>query len=588
MRNWDETAGQKIADDSLLTDEELARCERADIGKPRTPVPTQMVSNGEYMPLPQSRQQQLVEARVHALAAEASDKLGVSRRHFLTTSGGMAASFLAMNEIYGAYFDVDSKSLLFPDAYAASGPPSNLFVFDDQLHMVRGSRYGAAAPLRALAQGPSSTFSKTNPMNPRGVADEHGDTWGVWNRELVGLPNSPENFLITQFIKDVYLDSQVNVGLLSNVPAGVVDPPGAVAPRNIEEAQKSEILTASQTAAARDFVNKVAGSERMLAHALLYVGKGNLDYIRRQAEELKPDSWKGYNIGTSAKVDNDPLSPMLQWRHDDEAVAYPTFELIQSLYGKVKQQKPGFNNICVHKGLVDSHERRPEIGHPADLPKAARDWPGLNFITYHACIQPAFFMYDAMAEVRGGKMREGVPDISWTTEYAVLCRDLPNTYAEIGTTWASAIVTFPTLAAHLLGQLLKFMGPDRVVFGSDAVWYGSPQWQIEALWRFQIPEEMQRKYGYPALTPEIKRKILGLNSAKLYGIKVGRNLARQFRPVPKDFPARMSPEFKRLMEVDKPVADAFGEGDQLDVMRERYAAAGGTPDNLRYGWVRSG
>jgi hypothetical protein len=126
------------------------------------------------------------------------------------------------------------------------------------------------------------------------------------------------------------------------------------------------------------------------------------------------------------------------------------------------------------------------------------------------------------------------------------------------------------------------------VFGSDAVWYGSPQWQIEALWRFQIPEEMQRKYGYPALTTEIKRKILGLNSAKLYGIKVGRNLARQFRPVPKDFPARMSPEFKRLMEVDKPVADAFGAGDQLDVMRERYAAAGGTPDNLRYGWVRNG
>jgi hypothetical protein len=191
-------------------------------------------------------------------------------------------------------------------------------------------------------------------------------------------------------------------------------------------------------------------------------------------------------------------------------------------------------------------------------------------------------MYDSLAEVRSGKMREGVPDISWTTEYAVLCRDLPNTYAEIGTTWASSVITFPTLAAHLLGQLLKFMGPDRVLFGSDAVWYGSPQWQIEALWRFQIPEEMRRLYGYPELTPEIKRKILGLNSAKLYGIKPASNLATQFKAVPKDYASKMSPEFRRLMEVDKPVAD------NMDRMRELYVQAGGAPDHLRYGWVRSG
>lgn len=455
-------------------------------------------------------------------------------------------------------------------------------MFDDQLHMVRGSRYAAAAPLRALAQGPSARAFSSNPTNPRGVPDERGETWGVWNRDLVGLPDSPENFLITQFIKDVFLDSQVNVGLLSNVPAGVVDPPGAKAPRNIEEAQQGEILTAAQTAAARDFVNEVSGSQRMLAHALLYVGKGNLDYIRRQVEELGPDSWKGYNIGTSAKVDDDPLSPMRQWRHDDEAVAYPTFELIEQYYRKLKATKPGFNNICVHKGLVDSTERRPEIGHPSDLPKAARDWPGLNFITYHACIQPAFFMGDALDEVRGGRLREGVPDISWTTEYAILCRDLPNTYAEIGTTWASSVVTFPTVAAHLLGQLLKFMGPDRVLFGSDSVWYGSPQWQIDALWRFQIPEDMRRRYGYPELTPQIKRKILGLNSARLYGIPVGQDLAEQFRPVPVDYAGRMTPAFRRLMEVDTLPAT----GDNLDRIRARYAEAGGLPDHLRYGWVR--
>src|SRR6266446_8236105 len=101
-----------------------------------------------------------------------------------------------------------------------------------------------------------------------------------------------------------------------------------------------------------------------------------------------------------------------------------------------------------------------------------------------------------------------------------------------------------------MGQLMKFMGPDRIVFGSDSVWYGSPQWQIDAFWRFQIPEEMRKKYGYPELTHDAKRKILGLNSARLYGIKeVERgNLGKRYKPVPKDYENRMSKELKTMLE----------------------------------------
>ncbi len=95
---------------------------------------------------------------------------------------------------------------------------------------------------------------------------------------------------------------------------------------------------------------------------------------------------------------------MRQWCHDDEQVAYPTFELINKLYPKIKAQKPGFNNICVPKGLSAAEPVRPKIGLPADLPKAAKDWPNLNFITYHACIRPAFFMYDALQDVKSGKL----------------------------------------------------------------------------------------------------------------------------------------------------------------------------------------
>jgi len=576
--NWNEEGQVWLEDHGLLDDDQVARCARADQGESfRSPVPTRMVSNGEYMPAPQTENQKKMEARIQALSETASKKLGIDRRRFLAGTGGMAAAFLAMNEVFGRFFSVSPIEMFEPEAYAQSGAPRDLFVFDDQLHMVRGSAPNPGGMLRELAQG-STSGAGTNPMNPRGLRDERGDVWGVWNPALVGLPNVAANAQIVQFIKDVYLDSQITIGLLSNVTASVVNmgPDQNRPPRNYKEAMTGELLTAAQTAAARNFVNEISGSTRMLAHGLLYVGKGNLAYIQEQIEQNKPDSWKGYNISNAAKVDNDPNSLMRQWRHDDEAVAYPTFELIEKNYQKLKAAKPGFNNICVHKGLAPGPPD-PERGHPRDLPKAAKDWPNLNFITYHACIQPAFFMYDALQEVKSGKMRQGVPDISWTTEYATLVAPYKNTYAEIGTTWASSIVTFPTVAAHIMGQLMKFMGPDRIVFGSDAVWYGSPQWQIDAMWRFQIPEDLRKKYGYPEMTPDARRKILGLNSAKLYGI----NTTQNFKPVPKDYEKRMSKELKTIMELPGFTAD------NMSKFRERYVEIGVERDNVRYGWIRT-
>jgi hypothetical protein len=598
--SWNEEGRIWEDDHTLLDAQQLAKCRRAyEEGPCVSPLPTQMVSNGEYMPAPQTRQQKRVEARTLELSEVASRKLGMDRRRFLRTSGGMAAAFLAMNEVFGRFFEIDPIALFEPAAYAQSGVPPNLFVFDDQLHMVRGDLRGLpggpggrnpGGPLRAMAQGPSPSYAR-NPFNPNNLGDENGNVWGAWNPALAGLPNTPATFQIVQFIKDVFLDSQVTVGLLSNVTASLVgegqlerrpgEPPIRAA-RNTKEAIRGEMLTAAQTAAARNFVNQISGSQRMLAHGLLYVGPGNLDNIREQIEMNQPDSWKGYNISYAAKVDNDPNSLMRQWRHDDEAVAYPTFELIDKVYGTLKDRKPGFNNICVHKGLAPGAPD-PLRGHPADLPKAAKDWPNLNFITYHACIQPAFFMYDALQEANSGKLRAGVPDISWTTEYATLVAPLSNTYAEIGTTWASSVITFPSVAAHIMGQLMKFMGPDRILFGSDSVWYGSPQWQIDALWRFQIPEALREKYGYPELTVEAKRKILGLNSAKLYGIggTEAENLDRNFKPVPKDYESLMPDGLKRIMEMPGYTAD------NMSKFKSQYAALGPEPSQTRYGWIRA-
>jgi hypothetical protein len=133
------------------------------------------------MPASQTDQQKRVETRLEELADEASQKLGVSRRQFLAGSGGMAAALLAMNEVYGAFFNVSPAELYEPAARAQAAPPKDLFVFDDQLHLVRGSR-PSPADLRAIAQGSSSAPKvKSNPFNRRGQRDERGDTWGVWN-----------------------------------------------------------------------------------------------------------------------------------------------------------------------------------------------------------------------------------------------------------------------------------------------------------------------------------------------------------------------------------------------------------------------
>ena len=76
----------------------------------------------------------------------------------------------------------------------------------------------------------------------------------------------------------------------------------------------------------------------------------------------------------------------------------------------------------------------------------------------------------------------------------------------------------PREAAHVLGKLLNAVGPDNILWGTDSVWYGSPQPLIDAFRAFQIPPSFQERYGYPALTPDIKDRIMSRNARAVYGI----------------------------------------------------------------------
>jgi hypothetical protein len=163
---------------------------------------------------------------------------------------------------------------------------------------------------------------------------------------------------------------------------------------------------------------------------------------------------------------------------------------------------------------------------------------------------------------------------------------------------ASMIVTFPTVWSHLIGQLLYYVGEDNILFGSDSLWYGGPQWQIDALWRFQIPEKLQRRWGYPELTERAKRKILGLNSARLYGLRGSAEETCDDKGTYKqgnlaNYAVHMqpgSPIDAALRGIGYPVpvqSASLLPQDRLTKMRKTYAEAGGGRSNTRFGWMRN-
>ena len=242
--------------------------------------------------------------------------------------------------------------------------------------------------------------------------DQLGNPWSIWNPAQLG-PDFPPNpgpdttalgeFALGQYINRLYLQAQTSCSIISNANFALFQPAGGGPPEpcfDITQSLNGEILTGWQTSQCRDFINNLAGSKRALAHAQIYPGLGNLadpafgDYTQWQVEFCKPDSWKGYNIAPAASPF--PGSEFMLWRLDDEAVAYPTYAVINANKAQLAEH-PGFFNICIHKGLSATGTQpggpnnTPQYGNPDDMVKAATDWPQFNFIIYHACFRPSFF-----------------------------------------------------------------------------------------------------------------------------------------------------------------------------------------------------
>jgi predicted TIM-barrel fold metal-dependent hydrolase len=151
-----------------------------------------------------------------------------------------------------------------------------------------------------------------------------------------------------------------------------------------------------------------------------------------------------------------------------------------------------------------------------DVAKTAKDWPQLNFVIYHSA-----FRYTGGTWDIGWEQFRQSGRIDWVTDLAQIPQKfgVTNIYGDLGQIFAQSTIAEPRLCAAMLGQLIQGLGADHVVWGTDAIWTGSPQWQIEALRRLEIPEDMQKKYGFNPLGAAdgpVKRAIFGENSARLY------------------------------------------------------------------------
>jgi hypothetical protein len=281
-----------------------------------------------------------------------------------------------------------------------------------------------------------------------------------------------------EMLKDVFLDSDTAMGVLSHVPGGPETNP----------------LDFEAAGATRATVNALDGTERLLLHGrAMPTLAGEIESMDAQAARYPLAAFKTYTqFGPAGGPDGFFL--------DDERYGLPFIERARKL--KVR-------NICVHKGLPFG-ARGYEYSTSRDIGAVAKRYPDMNFLVYHSGFDPRQpeGPYNPQAKA-------GVDALIASVEQHGMRK---NVYPELGSTWRY-LMREPDQAAHLLGKLLRTFGEDNVLWGTDSIWYGSPQDQIQAFRAFEISTEFQDKYGYPALTVERKRKILGLNAARVYNLK---------------------------------------------------------------------
>jgi predicted TIM-barrel fold metal-dependent hydrolase len=365
---------------------------------------------------------------------------------------GTAATLRAIDAAHGGgFYDVPEDATRdlasAEDAFSGDAP-----VVDVQTHFVDPGRWhGPAAEALAAFLHAADPDRWPGPIDPTLI---DGAAWAAL----------------------VFGASETSVALLTSTPG----------------ASDVNVLTNAQIAAARDVVDRYAGTGRLLTHTIVHpnLGPVELDAMHEWAAQLRPAGWKCYTLYGPPTTS----SPEGGWFLDDDEVGFPFLERVRAL---------GPRLVATHKGIGGGAP----AASPRDVGPAAAAFPDITFVVYHSG-------YDLDRPVQD--QSRGVDRLVESLAHAGIGPD-GNVYAELGTTWF-LMLRRPLEAAHVLGRLLAALGPERIVWGTDCAWYGSPQPLIDAFRAFTIPAELQQRHGYPALTRAIKERILSANARTLYGV----------------------------------------------------------------------
>ena len=428
----------------------------------RLPVKLDTTTNGEFEPLPLAPVHHRANRLASEMAAVNARRRSLGRRDFLVSICGAATTLLAMNSAYAALGRTGGFYALAPEAgldeaLAKASLEGDEFIFDVQGHFVEPN----GAWLEQVPEGarPLSFAPKT----------------GCALAEQPGQRSYLQCLGPDEFIKDVFKDSDTDMIVLSFVPSR----------------RDAEPLTIEEAAATAQIIEKMEGTHRMLLHGRVNPNQdGDLEGMDQLAENYPIAAWKTYT----------------QWGPDgvgfylDDDVGLAFIEKARAL---------GVNNIAIHKGLPFGR-RSYQHSLCDDIGRVAKRYPDVNFLVYHSG-----FVAGQPEGPYDPERNEGIDSLV----RSVLENEVANAnvYAELGSTWRF-LMRDPDSAAHALGKLFKHVGENNVLWGTDSIWYGSPQDQIQAFRTFQIADSLQEAYGYPKITPELRAKVFGHNAMKPYGI----------------------------------------------------------------------
>jgi predicted TIM-barrel fold metal-dependent hydrolase len=477
----------------------------------RLPIKLDTTSNGEFVPVPLSPANREANRVAHASAKRSAKLLDISKRDFLISACGAASTLLSFNAANtaagktGGFFDLPLESALEPQLAQAVVGGKGEFIFDVQGHFVDpAGAWVKNAPPSAFKWSPKAGCS----LSQRPGAMSHLACLG------------PE-----EFVKDVFLDSDTDMMVLSFVPSS----------------RDAEPLTIAAADAVRRIVERLEGTHRLLIHGRVNPNQaGDLEAMDELKGRWGVSAWKTYTqFGPGGKG---------YFLTDDVGLRF--VEKARSLGVKV---------ICIHKGLPFG-PRSYEHSQCSDIGPVAKGFPDVKFLIYHSgfvsTVREQAYDHDAK--------RDGID----TLIRSLLDNGVKpgsNVYAELGSTWRF-LMRDPEQAAHALGKLLKHCGEDNVLWGTDSIWYGSPQDQIQAFRTFQISAELRAKHGYPEITPALRARIFGLNGARVYGLSAAEVKKYTSRDA-------ISRERTAYLETPAPHYTTYGPRTRREFLRLRSSAA---------------